>query len=212
MYLFVFVFVIISIMGLYTELMSIRVARIAANQKAAAETMMVWHGAEYEFVKTLMPALGFDAQPCSLTPVYTGPVVPASCTVVGAVHVLPDYTPAPVAFGGRNYLPMGYSYATLQWNTLYYVNGQQYILTFMAPNEVRLGYTANQVYQQMRNSAFPKISYGRIETTTCIGSVPPATRQFVTNEYIAGVQVCYPVPAAAFVPDGSIGIISIIGS
>jgi hypothetical protein len=43
MYLFVFIFLLLATMGLFTQTYMIQAARLWANQKTAAELRFVWH-------------------------------------------------------------------------------------------------------------------------------------------------------------------------
>ncbi|MDD2325762.1 MAG: hypothetical protein PHW63_07165 [Alphaproteobacteria bacterium] len=206
-YLFVFVSLVISVMSIYTEIVSARFAQTSLGQAAIAETMMLWHGAEYAFAKNSVIPTDSFLSGCSLSPTFD---VGNECTDGGTIYQLPDYTLAPLAvYGSRNYLPVGYNYA-IQWYTMFFTNaGYKYILTFMDPsaanNSRRFGYSVEDVFSQLQNASVPKISYGRIDTGTCLGGAG-VEHHLVTNEFLNGVQVCYPVPLT--VNDGSIGIIS----
>lgn len=208
MYLFVFVFLVLSVMGLYTELLVVRIARSAANQTIAAETMQLWHTAQYEYMKATDAFTSFSTG-CSLTYMYGTNCFKTPCT-----YYLPAYTSSPTTCNAsRNYLPQGYLFvnAALRFNTIYYRSTSpisHYIITFVQPTEVRLGFRADQIYKQLKNSGIPKISYGVVDTTACMGGT--TGRWLVTQEYIGGNQVCYPVPS--IVPDGSVAIVTNLGS
>lgn len=203
MYLFVFIFVILSVMGVYTELFSLRMASMAAQQKVVAETMMFWHGGVYTFARDYKASLtGVPSTGCQLT---------LDVSVCG----LPVFTRGDI--GGKTYLPLDYNLtgdSQLLFHTvLFRPDTDYYVLTYVASNEVRLGYTADQIYRQMNNANLPRISYGRVISGSCLGG--SAGHWLATNEYINGVQVCYTIPTGASglnINDGAVGIISNIGS
>lgn len=184
MYLFVYVFLLLSVMGLYTQLFVLSTTRMAENQKGVAEIMLVWHGAAYKKAKS-----NVDTD-CFLTNDW----VPA-CTNLLVDADLPGYQFGNTSFRFRSYI--------------YTIGGSRHVMTYVPAAPNTLGYTAQQILAQMRNTDFPRISYGGVATTSCNGAA--AAHQLVTSEVGTGnQQICYPLPAA--IPDGAVGIISILGS
>ncbi len=185
MYLFVYVFLLLSVMGLYTQLFVLSTTRMAENQKGVAEIMLVWHGAAYKKAKSNANT------DCYLTSDFGG----TACASSLAASDLPtDYQFANTSFKFRSYV--------------YTISSSRYVVTYVPPTSNTLGYSAQQILAQMRNTDFPKISYGGVATTSCNGV---NGHWLVTNEIATGNrQICYPAPVA--IPDGSAGIISILGS
>ncbi|MDD3181587.1 MAG: hypothetical protein PHD48_02120 [Alphaproteobacteria bacterium] len=200
MYLFVFIFAILSVLGLYTELFSLRMANLAAQQKVAAETMMFWHGGVYTFAREYK---------ASLT------TVPATgCTITLGVSVcgLPLFAKGDIS--GKTFLPSDYNptgdVELMFRSRLYQANNDYYVLTYLNPGEVKLGYTVDQFYRQMKNANLPPVSYGRVMTGTCLGG--GVGHWLATQSYVGGLQICYTVPVPLTISDGAVGIITNLGS
>lgn len=201
MYLFVFIFVMMSVLGLYTELFSLRIAHIMANQKAIAEAMMVWHGAAYYLAKDNITAWVIPPAGCSVT---AGSAL-ANC---GATLSL-----AADGIKNRVYLPIGYAYGEpdLRFETrVYSVGTARYIVTFVLSGSTHLGFTHTQIYQQMVTARLPEVSYGHVSVGTCQGGTPGTW--LMTRAYMNTTQLCYSVLSSGntVVPVGSVGIISIL--
>ncbi|MGE4350683.1 MAG: hypothetical protein AB7E52_00670 [Bdellovibrionales bacterium] len=202
MYLFVFTFLILSILGLYTELFSLRMAMVSSNQTIAAEAMMFWHGAVYTYVRD------------NKTSITTVPATGSTISLNSSVCGLPAFTKGEIS--GKTYLPTDYNTTNdveLNFSTiLYQTNGDYFVITYLNPTAIKLGYTADQLYKQMQNADLPQVSYGRVQqNTTCIGGTNG--NWLVTQEYVNGTQICYPVPSTVTaISDGATGIISNIGS
>ncbi|MFA6280850.1 MAG: hypothetical protein WC612_08740 [Bdellovibrionales bacterium] len=193
MYLFVYVFLLMSVMGLYTQLFVLSTSRMAENQKGVAEIMLVWHGAAYKKAKSATTSPLTD---CYL---YNGGWGAACGNVIDSTVLPSGYQLANPSFLFRSYV---------------YTSGStRYVVTYVPPPPATntLGYSAQQILAQMRNTDFPKISYGGVATTSCNGT---NGHWLVTNELsVTGGttrQVCYPMDP--IVLDGSAGIISILGS
>ena len=200
MYLFVFIFVIMSVLGLYTELFSLRMAQIMAQQKTVAETMMQWHAAAFRLIKDNETDINIPANGCSLTEA-------PFCTLIssGASLSLP-------ATAAGAYLPVGYAADTeVQFDTLVYTSGTtRHLVTYVTAGDTRLGFTTAQIYQQMKNARLSQMSYGYVATQTCAGG--SAGTWLMTTAYITSpslYQICYPIPLNAgvpVVPVGSVGV------
>ena len=198
MYLFVFIFVILSVLGLFTEVYTLRIASIVSKQRVVADTMMHWHGATYLFARDYIGSITLTADGCLFT---IGQKVCGTSTQL--------FDKGPIA-GGRTYLPNDYNTADAELifnSRIYTAGGSNYILTYV--DGIKLGYRPDQIYQQMFNTEMPLLSFGQVITGTCIGSAG-ARRQLATQQFNDGRQVCYPVPAT--IPDGAVGIISSLGS
>ena len=180
MYLFVFIFILVSVLGLYTQIYTLQAARVFANQRAIGQIMQTWAGSAFDFART-RPALGTTPAGCSLT---TALAVPAACATQMAAANLPN----------------GYAFADYSWNSIVFqpAGGPRYVITYVSPpasmadpiNAPRIGYTVGQLYQQLRNTDLPKIAYGPVVG----GVVQPRS-----------VGVTFPVPPA--VANGSVAII-----
>jgi len=205
MYLFVFIFLMLSTMGLFTEFFLMQSARLWANQKAAAEIMMTWHSGATSLAKELSADLG--ALPCRVSPnaLPSGSVLCQRYLQNPSSAIVLPYT--------RHYLPVGYRYTLAQMqlpSIVYESGGARYLATYV-PKETVVGdsawsgFTASELLQQMRNAKIPDISYGQVIDGNCNGVYG---HWFSTALYQNTTQICY--PALATIPAGSVGMISVL--
>ncbi len=186
MYLFVFIFILVSVLGLYTQIYTLQAARVFANQRAIGQIMQTWAGSAFALARA-NPALGAAPGPprCSLTP---GLTPPAACAMQMAIGNLPN----------------GYDMATYSWNTIIFRDPpatQRFVITYVSPPvsmadpiaQPRIGYTVGQIYQQLRNTDLAKISYGPV-----VGGAVQ-TR--------GGLNYTLPAAVSALVANGSVAII-----
>ncbi len=195
MYLYVFVFIILSIMGIYTELFSLRMARIAEQQTGAAELVFTWHGAVTKLAR--VRSINTSADGCSLT---NGGNPPCSTMLTGAV------------IDGIAYLPNGYDFLNYQFTSrLFQTAGYRYVITYIPPNSPAiLGYPPEQIGAQIRNARYSVVNYGRVQAA-CPGQ--PAGRYFVMppiRNGIGGASQTQCVPVGLAVPEGAFGFITFL--
>lgn len=205
MYLFVFIFLMLSTMGLFTEFFLLQSARLWSNQKAAAEIMISWHSGATFLAKELSSSLG--ALPCRVSP----SLLPEGSALCSRSLQNPNN---PVALPyTRHYLPVGYRYTQTQMqlpSILYTASGVKYLVTYV-PKETAIGetswfgFTAAELLQQMRNAKVPDINFGQVIDDACNGV---NGHWFSTSVYQNATQICY--PALATIPVGSVGLISIL--
>ncbi|NCC03883.1 MAG: hypothetical protein EOM37_07540 [Proteobacteria bacterium] len=201
MYLYVFVFIIMTIMGLYTELFSLRIARVAENQKALAEVMFVWHGGAHNLATTEGITTA-AVNGCSVSPNTTPNFRATLCST----------TLSGLVVNGEQRLPPGYDYANVKFNSRLIENGgQKYLITYVLPTETILGYSADQIRAQMYRTDYPPYLYG-VVASPC-PSTGEAGRWFVTGAFDDGtgtaIRLCYSVPTGVNGIDiGSVGFIS----
>lgn len=192
MYLFVYIFLVLSVLGLYTQLFVIRAARLNESQTAVAESMMVWHRSVYKII------LNFDppTNGCYLGMAITGK---SACTT----------QPVQADF------PAGYNFVQVNKfkSILYKIDDNRYLVTYVSPYDTKLGYSAPQIMQQMANAGFPKTAYGASALVSCNGGLPD--QWLVSRQFIGTNNICYPTYSAddsiIFVPNGSVGIVSVLG-
>ncbi|HAX91610.1 MAG TPA: hypothetical protein DCY07_05290 [Rhodospirillaceae bacterium] len=208
MFLFVYIFLLMSVLGLFTNVYMLRTARMAENQTAIAESMMVWHGAAYKMAMEKGAAiLPGGAVSCYITPT----------TVLHPLPMAPETT-VPCAFRLTSvplstYFPKNYSvddeYKFL--SKVYTAGGIRYLVTYIRSDQPRLGYTSTQLSMQMRNAKFPLASYGTVSATSgCTGVAAPS---LMTKHKDGANQVCYPVRDSVplqQIPNGAVGIVSIL--
>lgn len=207
MFLYVYIFLMLTALGLFTEVYMLQASKLWAAQKAVAELMQIWHGGGYTMAKELRASLG-ATYPCRLTPTAL-PGIGAS--VPQCQKILQDPS-APLGSYPRYYLPPGYRFdqASFQFPSVVYKAGTSiYLLTYIPPtadgSPSWLGYTADEILQQMQKTDAPAISYGKV-MTECNGATG---HFFVTVTYQNTTNICFPVPTAV-VPDGSVGYISVL--
>lgn len=211
MYLYVFIFLMLSTLGLFTEVYLLQASRLWSEQKAVGELMFVWHSAAYTLAKELSANLGATF-PCRVSPTALPATVPI------CQRYLQDPSGNPVAPYTRHYLPLGYKYSTSQYrfpSLVYKVDNVAYLVTYV-PKEANggtswLGYTANEILRQLQKTEVPPVSYGRLLSGNCNGV---SGQWFATNVYYDSTQVCYPapqtttVPPVGYLPAGSVGLVS----
>ncbi len=204
MYLFVFIFLLLSILGLYTQIYTLQVAKMLAKQTAIAQTMLKWHGGAVKFAKDINVTV--STQGCMLS---SG----------GQITGIPACSQGQLAATNHDYLHSGYS-GSYVWNSVAYVPagaaGQRYVLTVAVPpsqsaltaqiEKPPIGYSVTEIWQQIRNNGKAKESYGIVEKN---GGVI----KFVTPD--AARSPGFPVPSydlpacgASCMPVGSVGFIS----
>jgi hypothetical protein len=213
MYLLVFVFLMISIIGLYTELYALQVSKMMAREKALGQAMLVWHGGVTAFARTHKGTdpneLGSDsvtAQGCLLT---SNPAA-ALAYQLNSCGSLMEYNDSA--------LPTGYN-ADYKWYSIAYVplgGTQQYVMTFAPPSEAgnltspmtlpAIGYSPAEILMQLKNSGAPRTAYGMARDYG-MGLV-----KFDTPDSPAVPMPSYIVPKSGmtmnYVPAGSVGLIS----
>ncbi len=204
MYLFVFIFLLLSAMGLFTEVYMLQAARLWARQKTVGEIMLTWHSSAYELVKELAIDLG-GVWPCRVSPT----ALPAG--VLPCQRQLQSPDGAPVAPYTRHYLPPGYQYSVsqLRFPSVVYVSpaGVRYLVTYVPKEEDGetswMGYTSGEILNQIQRTNAPKVSFGRVVNGNCNGV---AGYWFMTTAYQDGTRICY--PALGSIPAGSVGYVS----
>ncbi len=214
MYLLTFAFLIIGMLGIYTQVLAVQTARLAASQTGIAQAMTDWHGAALSLANNVISPLPASGTSCSLTSGYT-PAGVAYCQPglnVAVISAAPNtVVTGSYTFNGHAYphLPAAYNTALYQWNSiLYNYGGSYYVVTFVqasasAPGFVstatgsQITYTQADIYRQLQRAGFPIMNYGYVEAGTL---TTPAT--------ISGVPVTYTNIPLSAVPSGSLAIIS----
>lgn len=208
MYLLVFVFLVISMMGLYAEAIGIQAAHFFASQTGIAQTMLTWHSAAYRTFTANWTSLA-GSVPCQLA---HGHAVGSACPT----QIQTTTTPAASYF-----LPLGYNMA-YSWSSYVYASGgRRFILTYMSPPSggstatpvvaadavnAATGFSVGEVYAQIENMKIPLVSYGVVQGGLFV------TRASIADQMQGGkfVPVTFPLPSSITVQEGSIGFISII--
>lgn len=164
MYLLVFVLLMLSILGVYTEIYIVQASRLSANQIGVAQAMLDWHGAAVRLVGANSSSIGGSgADGCLLTPVQACASGVTACT--------------PQLTQNSSYLPSGYNYSAYEWCSILYTpnvpvgNKTRYVVTYVstpasAPSQPggrgtvdsskpvqspdpTVGYTVGEIYQQL---------------------------------------------------------------
>lgn len=205
MYLYVAVFLLMAVMGLFSELYLLQAARIWGAQKSAAEILHLWHTAVYTKAKNLNVAQwnhssGYCRLSLSLRPNLTG-----ATACIGKDFDGNALSPVLLS-SDSDYLPAGtfadaslvQSISTVSFNK----DGTQYILTYVQPvsksssDPAFLGFKGGEIYKQMKNARFPKIAYGRVLQGSCNG-VPDTWFFTGYAESVDGTATytttCYPI-------------------
>jgi hypothetical protein len=139
MYLYVFIFLLISVCGLYTEVYALQAARMFKQQTSIGKIMITWHSSAQQLVKDPLNTI---TPPCVSVSAKPGPGTLCSVSMA-------------------KYLPTTYNPNNYQWNSsVYMVGTQRYLVTYAFPPDGKattlvaqpaVGYTASEIYQQLRN-------------------------------------------------------------
>jgi hypothetical protein len=228
MYLLVFITLVISLIGIYTQVLSLQAARLAAGQSAIAQAMIRWHETAIQQVRTAQITTIPGTNGCDLT--SPGAAGTPCSSVNGPVTVTATFPGAPwqncpPAIAGQpcwNLLPPGYQTNFYSFYSIYYqpAAGQNYVITFVQkpavanpgfivlpnnPASVTIGINMGDLMNQIRNTGLNPITYGTVSGNAGAGGL--LTTQAVSN--VGGgplASLTYTTPAA--VNNGAIGIIS----
>ncbi len=218
MYLLVFSFLIIAMLGVYTQVFALQTARMLSGESGIAQMMMVWHQAAVSLATGCNVASATDcdvitklsAVNCSLTssgatackrqPLASGGPANKRVYVTGGTYTGQSGATYP-------YLPAGYNTVTYKWNSLTFQSaaGSPYYVVTWAPPPANpadqitvppVGISESDLYRQLQNAGVSLISYGTVKGNQLITAVPAS-----------GGSVTYPLPAGALA-DGSVAVIS----
>jgi hypothetical protein len=205
MYLFAFVFLMVGVLGLYTEIYGLSVSRMFGGQTTMADTMLTWHNAAVGLAQANRLALtsttgGAGTAGCSLSPLAA-----STSQCLSSAAVLGTYTPSP--------LPNNYNITSYKWNSYAYqtsAGGPLYVITWApmpasgkASDPVTvpaIGMSLSDLYRQIQNNnniplfAYGQVASGKLQTKALIGT----TTQVVFT----------PLPTAASIGNGSVAIVS----
>ncbi|MBI1273832.1 MAG: hypothetical protein GC131_07090 [Alphaproteobacteria bacterium] len=205
MYLFVFVFLLLTIIGVFTQVFAVQTARFSANQAVAGQQMLAWHYAATRFARA-HPTYGLTQTGCRITggaTLYSGLTLTTACSTTLAASDLPT----------------GYV-VSYQWESIVFTDpgtSQRMVVTFVPPDandaqapRAPAGLAINQILTQLRKAQPGSITSGSI-SGACPGSIMvPASQpggSFVTQ---------YPVPKSAaapvtcYVPVGSVASYTVL--
>lgn len=201
MYLFVYIFLMISLVGLFSQLTLLQAAAEKQLQVAAGQVMYTWHSGAFDLARNGPLTLTADSV-CSLTP---GDSVAACAFVLyDPSHAVPEgYPPYKV-------LPAGYNFGLKFRSQAYNTETKNYVVTFLEPGKVTLGFSVGEVMAQIKRTKIPQTEYGQVVTGTCdthAGQIV-LTDAFMEPETGSPYRICYPVPAG--IPTGSIAFVSML--
>ena len=206
MFLIVFVTLVISIVGLYAQVLSLQSAKAYNSEAGLMQTMATWHGSAVALARAAVAAnpAAITPTPCSITS-GAGMVGPCSFGTLTS----------PVA--NQAYLPPGYNTTNFSFYTIAYqtgvpavdyvvtfahdadpLSGDLYLPTISSGNMV--GYTMNDLMRQFANSALPYATYGSVNT---VGGSPILA---VTTPGGLTPTISYTLPSV--IPSGSLALIS----
>lgn len=228
MYLLTFAMIMIAMLGLYTQVYAVQVARMFANETSIADNIVAWHEAAASLANNVINTTTnpLTIAGCSLS---FSLVAPAYCIKGAASGGLPSVT----VTGNGNYAnPAGYIFpqlpgtfnsVTYQWKSIAYqpTPNTFYVITFVPPPLIsatnpppgyistatapphQLTITMGDLMHQLQASGLPLYSFGYVSGGKLItaSTLPPGAPTF-------GAAITYPVPPVAEVPNNSIAIIS----
>jgi hypothetical protein len=221
MYLLTFALLVISVLGIYTQVYALETARLFASETTIGQTFVNWHEAAASVAEGVIEPLtvgGIGGCRLLATKAYWANA-PTQCTT-GTHLTLNASTPTDIAtgsyaFGGNTY-PLGapgYSYSPYQWNSIAFEwSGSYLVATFVsaAPGAdistatgTTLNLTEGDLYRQLQNMGIPVYDYGYV--TNPAGG--PATLNAGPSGTNPSTQ--YTVPTS--IPNGALAIISFPG-
>lgn len=204
MYLFTFIFLLITILGLFTHVYALQSARIMGKQTVAAQQMMAWHYGAVTAAKDAANIAFLPAHPegCRLSPATTKYTGYPGFTVLG--------TACPTKIQDIH-LPYNYSIGTLPWETITFKSGSsQYVVTFVPPLAdgsaplQPVGVTGSDLLRQLLRVDSQTPSIGTVTGTDCASRLMTPTTQ-----PSSAVTLSYPVPKllpTCYIPVGSVAI------
>jgi hypothetical protein len=225
MYLLVFVTLVISLIGIYAQVISVQAARLASNQTAVIQQMLRWHSTAISQTRyaAISPIPGVAG--CDLT---TGGLagIPCDSPARGQVWISETVPPAWTAFECAGTLappcwtalPPGYQADPYTFYSIFYqpTTAQNYVITFIPPpvtnannpppgfislpesgaaGAQQVGATMGDIVEQVRNVSLPAVSYG---TIAHVGGTC-GTYCLVTPSFYTGTGSTtfqYPLPTA----------------
>jgi hypothetical protein len=215
MFLVVFTTLMISIIGLYAQVLSVQSGRIFANQTGLMQTMQTWHAAAVKTGYADTTVLGTTAghNYCVLT--ASSSLTPKCATAVVTVALGCSTT---LATAGAC-LPTGYNTITYSFASILFVTTTapftKYVVTYVSDkdangflqlpdsNGTTIGFSPATLSGQFKHAAPKDLLYGGVTATA-----DPTINTF--NVWIPGnngvTTLTYALPAA--VPAGAFALIS----
>jgi hypothetical protein len=189
MYLFAFIFLLLTIIGVYTQVFASQTARIFGDQAVIGQQLLVWHNAATRFARA-NPTYGMTAVGCRVTPGvtdYAGLIQTTACaTTLGTAD-----------------LPTGYT-TSYKWESIIFrdaTNNQRMIVTFVPPDATDAqaprppaGVANSELLKQLQNAAPGSLTVGST-SGAC-----PNTTMIPASQPGGGVTLRYPVPQSSVVP------------
>lgn len=178
MYLFVFLFILLTVLGVFTQVFAMQTARLFADQKAGAEVMLTWHKVAHRLARD-NAALGFGVVPpdgCRIVrlgaPAW--PNLPNACAMGGANRWslrVPTHGSCAAAVNQPTcILPPGF---TLNFESLVFQEpgGARALITFVRPPATLtdptppLGFTLDAIFQQLKRTDTNWMQLGTVVMT-----------------------------------------------
>jgi hypothetical protein len=206
MFLIVIVTFVISILGLFIQVVSLQTARMAASQNALLQTMITWHNAALNLASAT-PPLDSANMPCQMTsttainglPVCTrgGAQVLVSSVLTSTIYNVANYSFASAVFNSTS--PLGKYVLTYVGST---DSSGNIILPLPLPGGTTIGYTFKDLQTQMGRALPVNLAHGAAST---IGAQRYLSIVFKNNSGTSTTS-SYTIPTN--IPDGAIGLIS----
>lgn len=191
MYLVAYLFLMISLIGIYTQVYAVQAGRMLSNQKVLGETMLGWHNAAVGLARNVQGGVSYPPTnvPCRLSSAVSGF---SDCTSALGTLVMTD---------SADTLPEGYNFDAYQWYSLAYTaSGQNYVVTYVESpvtgNIVEypsIGVSTGEMLKQLKKTKAPGYSYGAVMDQKLITRME---------------NYSLPMPSGSVVPDGSVAIVS----
>jgi len=227
MYLLTFSFLVIGMIGIYTQVYALEVARLYQNQTSIGQAMIGWHEAAVSLAENVVKPAAFVPEGCSLT-LNLFPT-PSYCSIGSSITWSTEAQPPGVVvsplvtyMSGSGTYPSNlffsnYNTNPYTWYSVAFSNGSggDYVITYAGSGSdgfawtalSSLGITESDLYQQVKQTGIPLTGFGYVYSAGGNKTlVTPATLPLPSGDSAYTYQVPGTVPAGAF------GIISAISA
>lgn len=199
MYLYVFILLLIAVIGSYTQVFVLRVSRMEANKTAVAEVMYLWHGEARRVAKENL-AIFSSGTSCALSRDVAPRDMPATTLDCSTVITPPANLTAQMMFNSIAYRIPIYGVDT------------DYVVTFVKDVNgfAKAGYNQNEILRQMQKAGYSSAIIGETKVGNC--NLVIGGSWLMTAAKAGADDVCYPTRygATLFVPNNVVGIISVL--
>jgi len=180
MYLFVFVFLVMSVVGLYTEVYALQAAKMYQNRTDIAQMMLTWHESARKWAQDHDSDLDNIPKAKSQTGCFIIDTVDMPTVGTNILSARRCHSGGSQKVMDAAALPLGYNFSNFRFRTIVYTNApSRMIITYVQPPATATipavaGFTLNQLNQQLVNSHISPMMWGVYNGTNIVtkNSIP----------------------------------------